>query len=346
METQTAAPNRALKIIERMIVAAATVTLAALFLNAKGFAQSLCVEASPRLKADWPQTDFSLCTVSLLEILSGGVPKDGIPAINDPLFESVSNVSDLTPKEPIISLTLNGETKAWPLRILTWHEIVNDHLGGVPIAVTYCPLCNAAIIFERTVDGRVLDFGTTGNLRHSDLVMYDRQTESWWQQYTGEALFGEYTGHTLSMLPARLENWQSFKERHPEALVLVPQNTNLRAYGTNPYVGYDSTDFPFLYRGEVPDGIAPMERVVVVDDHAISLPLLQKLKQLKIGQFRITWSPDQNSALDTRLISAGRDVGNVVVQKQTNDSFVDYPHHVTFAFVFHAFNPDEEIRVK
>ena len=99
--------------------------------------------------------------------------------------------------EPVIGLVVNGDARAYPLKILIWHEIVNDTVGGVPVTVTYCPLCNSAIVFERTVDGRVLDFGTTGKLRNSDLVMYDRQTESWWQQFSGTAIVGAMTGTKL-----------------------------------------------------------------------------------------------------------------------------------------------------
>ena len=132
---------------------------------------------------DWPKTDFSIHSVDLGEIFSGGPPKDGIPSIDAPNFVPVSQVKDLGAQEPVIGLHVNGEARAYPLRILMWHEIVNDEIGGIPVTVTYCPLCNSSIVFDRRLDGQVLDFGTTGNLRNSDLVMYDRQTESWWQQF-------------------------------------------------------------------------------------------------------------------------------------------------------------------
>ena len=167
---------------------------------------------------EWPQTDFASAVVDLGEIRDGGPPKDGIPAINDPRFRPVAEVHDLADAEPVIGLTVSGESRAYPLRILTWHEIANDVIGGVPVAVTYCPLCNAAIVFDRRLNGAVLDFGTTGKLRHSDLVMYDRQTESWWQQYSGEAIVGRYAGRALEMLPTRLEPWADF----PRALAECP----------------------------------------------------------------------------------------------------------------------------
>ena len=119
----------------------------------------------------------------------------------------VSEVKNLADTEPVVRRIINGKARAYPLRILTWHEIVNDELGGVPVAVTYCPLCNSAIIFDRRLDGKVLDFGTTGKLRHSDMVMYDRQTKNWWQQFLGQGIVGEMTGKRLKTIPARLESF-------------------------------------------------------------------------------------------------------------------------------------------
>ncbi|MEJ2015401.1 MAG: DUF3179 domain-containing protein, partial [Limibacillus sp.] len=197
--------------------------------------------------SEWPETDFTRTSVDLSEIQSGGPPKDGIPSIDDPRFLPADKIEGLAGSEPVIGITVNGVSRAYPLRVLIWHEIVNDVIAGVPVAVTYCPLCNAAIVFDRRVEDEVLDFGTTGKLRRSDLVMYDRQSESWWQQFLGEAIVGERTGQRLTVLPARLESFSSFREREGSAEVLVPTNENLRPYGSNPYSGYDSSSFPFLY---------------------------------------------------------------------------------------------------
>ena len=157
-------------------------------------------------KFEWGKTDFSNHSVEFSEIMSGGPPKDGIPSIDDPKFVALADLKGLAATEPVIGFSHNGDARAYPLRILIWHEIVNDTVGGMPITVTYCPLCNSAIVFDRRLDGRVLDFGTTGKLRKSDLVMYDRQTESWWQQFIGEGIVGEMTGKRLKMLPARVES--------------------------------------------------------------------------------------------------------------------------------------------
>lgn len=185
----------------------------------------------------------------------------------------------------------------------------------------------------------MLDFGTTGKLRNSDMVMYDRQTETWWQQFLGEGIVGELTGKRLKMLPSRLESFANFKKRFPNGQVLVPTNPNMRSYGQNPYTGYDTARFPFLYRGDMPDYINPMIRVVVVDGKAWSFPLLIEKGVVKDGDLEIRWSKGQNSALDTRRISQGRDVGNITAQRGGKDVV----HDVTFAFVYHAFHDGKRI---
>ena len=145
-------------------------------------------------------------------------------------------------QEPVVVFEANGEAKAYPLQILTWHEIVNDEVGGLPVSVTYCPLCNSAVAFDRRLGGVVYDFGTSGNLRNSDLIMWDRQTESWWQQLTGEAIVGELAGKTLTFLPAALVSYGDFKQANPEGLVLSRETGYPRDYGSNPYTGYDKAD--------------------------------------------------------------------------------------------------------
>jgi len=296
-------------------------------------------------KREWPMTDFSKRSVEFDEIRSGGPSKDGIPAIDDPKFERVGKVEGIGPQEPVIAVSLGGRVKAYPLRILMWHEIVNDTIADIPIAVTFCPLCNSAVVFDRRVGEAVLDFGTTGKLRNSDLVMYDRQTESWWQQFLGEGIVGAYTGTRLTMLPSRVESFERFVERGPEGEVLVAGDSLRRRYGANPYEGYDSLPRPFLYGGELPSNIPPLERVVAIGKEAWALPLLQKRRKIVVGDITITWEPGQNSALDTSRIFEGRDIGNVVVQRQTSDGPVDVVHDVSFAFAFHAFHPDGVIHV-
>ena len=294
-------------------------------------------------KGEWPKTDFAMKSVDFGEIMSGGPPKDGIPAIDNPKFQPISAVKGVTPTLPVISFTMNGESKAYPLGILMRHEIVNDRVGGVPVSVTFCPLCNAAIVFDGRLDGKVLDFGTTGKLRKSDLVMYDRQTESWWQQFLGEGIVGSMTGKRLKMLPSRIESIERFRKAHPNGKILLPVDTRMGAFGLNFYGGYDTLAQPFLYRGPLPKGIPPMARVVAIDKEAWSLDLLRKNKRIEAGNLVLSWEAGQNSALDSQDISKGRDVGNVIVQRKTPKGLMDEVHDVTFAFVFHAFRPDGKL---
>lgn len=187
-------------------------------------------QANPeRWKAEgWAKTDFSKSSIEFNEIPSGGPPKDGIPSIDKPQFKSIAEIGNIVDQAPVIGLTINGDARAYPLSILMWHEMVNYIVGDKPVTVTYCPLCKAALVFDRNVQGKTLDFGTTGKLRKSDLVMYDRQTETWWQQFTGEAIVGAMQGAELALVSSRLESFGEFKKRHPDGTVLIPNNPRMR----------------------------------------------------------------------------------------------------------------------
>jgi hypothetical protein len=210
------------------------------------------------------RTDFSRHDVPLGSILPGGPGRDGIPPLDHPRFVSIDAAARfLAPREPVIAVSLGGTARAYPLQILVWHEIVNDTLGGVPIAVTYCPLCNSAIVFDRRTDGRTLTFGTTGNLRNSDLVMWDRQTQSWWQQFEGQGIVGSLTGTRLTALDSQTLSFADFRARYPNGDVLSRDTGFDRPYGQNPYAGYDTVPVsrPFDYGGHLDPRLPPVERV-------------------------------------------------------------------------------------
>ena len=292
-------------------------------------------------RQEWPDTDFSQSVVpDWAEIMSGGPPKDGIPAIDAPLFIPVAEETRIEDEEPVITVEVDGQTpRAYPVRYLMWHEIVNDTVGGVPVAVTFCPLCNSGITFDRRVAGRVLSFGVSGKLRNSDMVMYDRETQSWWQQAMGEAIVGDLTGTQLRQVPTWMESWAEYRTRNPGALVMAEPPHN-RAYGTNPYRNYDSSRRPFLYNGEMPPhGIAPLARVVRVGSRAWPLDRLAEMQEISETGLVLTWRAGQASALDTGQIAAGRDVGSVRVLDEGGENVA---HDVMFAFAFHAFWPDGE----
>ena len=264
-------------------------------------------------------TDFDRHLVSYREIQEL-IPKDAISSLDEPSFISAAEADQtLRPREPVIFIQLGKDARAYPLRILTWHEIVNDTIDGQPIAVTFCPLCNTAIAFQREVDGLTLDFGTTGRLRYSNLIMYDRQTESWWQQATGEAIAGIFTGRQLAAIPAAIIAWEDFRASFPQGKVLSQETGFVRSYGDNPYAGYDDVDnTPFAYAGPLPpDVLLPMERVLTVEinGEAAAYPYTA-LKEARVindtvgGQdIVIIWEPGTASALDDSFIPAGREVG-------------------------------------
>jgi hypothetical protein len=300
--------------------------------------------------AGW-KTDFTRHSVPLGEFSSGGPGKDGIPAIDRPRFVPVRKVSFLEAREPVVQLVVGAEARAYPLQILIWHEIVNDTVGGVPVAVTFCPLCNTTIVFDRRLDGRVLDFGTTGNLRNSDLVMYDRQTESWWQQFGGEAVVGELTGRTLERLPATIVAWEEFARTHPDGKVLSRNTGFFRSYGENPYSGYDTVDTPpfFAAANQDDDRLPPKERVVFIErgDERVVVPFSALRKagkiELEVGgeELVVTWKPGTRSALDSGTIAGGRDVGTAVVRSAETGELVLFD--LPFWFAVAAFAPDAEI---
>ncbi len=290
-------------------------------------------------KHEWPQTDFTRTSVdNWVEILSGGPPKDGIPALDAPRFVPAADEIRIEGTEPVITVEIgDAAPRAYPIRYLTWHEIVNDTVGGIPVAVTFCPLCNSGITFDRRVAGQVLSFGVSGKLRNSDMIMYDRETQSWWQQAMGTGIVGALTGAELRQVPTWMESWDEFRARNPDGLVMDEPAFN-RDYGRNPYRGYDSSHRPFLYSGELPPhGIPALERVVRVGDRAWPLTRFASNTMITEAGVTLSWAPGQASALDTGRISQGRDVGSIRVRDAQGR---DVPHDVMFAFAFHAFWPE------
>lgn len=267
------------------------------------------------------RTDFSRHIVPLSEIVSGGPAKDGIPAIDRPRFVTVQQADVwLDHREPVLVVQHAGTTRIYPVRILLWHEIVNDRIGDLPIAVTFCPLCNTAIAFDRRHAGTIFDFGTTGRLRHSDLVMYDRQTETWWQQATGEGLVGKFAGDTLRVILTAMVSWGTVETAYPGAQVLSQETGYKRPYGTTPYVGYDAarnSPLPAFFRARRDERLPAMERVVAVKLGAESVAYpFSRLRVARVvndvvakRNIVVMWAPGAASALDARQLSAGRDVG-------------------------------------
>lgn len=278
-------------------------------------------------KSEWSKTNFDKTSINFSEILSGGPPKDGIQSIDKPSFVSFSNADKwLKPNEPVVAIEINGEAKAYPIQVLIWHEIVNDELKGTPLTITFCPLCNSSIVFDRRLEfngkSYLFDFGTTGKLRNSDLVMYDRQTESWWQQFVGTAIVGEMTGAKLKPLPSFIISYANFKESYPNGIVLSKKTGYMRNYGKNPYVGYDDiNNTPFLLQNSPDRRLPPMERIINVSLNGINkiypFSTIQNEKVIhdRVGKTNLVvfHLPGTSSALDKAFIANSRDIGAATV---------------------------------
>jgi hypothetical protein len=303
---------------------------------------------------DWPKTDFTKATVDPREVIRGCPVRDCIPpldaqgAVELPApnggharFAPAASLS-YADRLPVAVVTVDGITKGYPLHILTWHEVVNDRFGERPVVVTFCPLCNTAIAFDRRVDGRTLDFGVSGNLRHSDLIMWDRQTESWWQQATGEGIVGQHAGARLTPLPAKIVAWGEFRRAFPAAPALTEDTGFERAYGINPYEFYDATSQPFLFTGTPDPRLPALERVVGLDRAGAGLAIpLETLAKVRVANVEaagvpvaVFWMPGTASALDQREIAQSRDIGSAAAYDARLDGrvlrFVPGPRPGTF----------------
>lgn len=270
-------------------------------------------------------TDFSQSIIDLDDVVSGGVPRDGIPPIDNPRFQPVASALHLSDNSPVVAVNVGGDARAYPLEVLTRHEIVNDVVGEIPVAVTFCPLCNSALVYDRRVDGETLRLGVTGNLLNSDLIMWDDATESWWQQLTGFAIVGAYTGRRLEFVTSQMISFGVFRQRYPSGKVLQGP---FGAYGRNPYAGYDTSAEPFLFRGAPDDQLHPTERVLGAEvaelPVAYSFPLLQQIRVLndRVGDDDIVafWQAGAASALDQADIDSSRDVGMALMFNRQLDS--------------------------
>jgi hypothetical protein len=289
--------------------------------------------------------------IDLNELRRGGPPPDGIPPIDNPVLIPAREVDFLADTEPVVAIEVNGEARAYPIQILIWHEITNDDIDGVPVTVTYCPLCNSALAYDRRISAPnttgtsesggeqvILDFGTSGLLYNSSLVMYDRQTETLWSHFTAQAIHGQLVGTQLVTIPVAIVSWGTWREAHPNSLVLSRETGHEREYGLNPYPGYDTTaGRPFLFQGEIDGRLTAMTRITGISLRgspsqdgidqsadtrtpttlAVPLVTLQERQVIHtvLGEEDIVvwWIPGTNSALNLHDIVFSVDVGSVGV---------------------------------
>lgn len=209
--------------------------------------------------------DLSNSSISAEKILPGGPVKDGIPSIDSPQFIPVEQVSWLKGDEQVLSLSINGVTRAYPIAILNWHEIVNDNISGSPVVVSYCPLCGTGMAFSAKVDGRALEFGVSGLLYNSDVLLYDRQTESLWSQLMTESVSGPMQGSKLEMLALHQMTWAAWQKRYSDGQVLSRDTGYVRDYARSPYAQYDDISAIYFPVEFLSRAYHPKERVLGVE---------------------------------------------------------------------------------
>ena len=280
--------------------------------------------------------DLSNATLPREQILSGGPPRDGIPALSDPKFIPAEAADFLEPDDRVIGISLKGQSRAYPVAILNWHEIVNDEIEGQRFAITYCPLCGTAVAFDATIDGKATDFGVSGLLYNSDVLLYDRDTESLWSQILGQSVAGERVGQKLTAIPISHTTWRDWLKRHPETLLLSDDTGHNRDYNRDPYAGYSqSRSTYFAVNNEAPDTYHPKEIVVGLDVDGIfkAYPFIELDKQGKTRfsdsvngtSFNFAWDSENRSITIT-------DAGDQQVAGIQG-----------FWFAWFAFHPDTEI---
>lgn len=248
------------------------------------------------------KTDTSKTSIDLELVLSGGPGKDGIPAIDDPKFVSIDE-SRLPVDAKGVLVVINGEERFYPYNIIVWHEIVNDVIGGKSIAVTFCPLCGSAIVFDRELDGEVHRFGVSGKLYESNLLMYDDITESLWSQALGEAVIGEYVGKKLVRMPMQLIDSQQLKKNHPQARVLSTNTGFSRNYTSSPYGNYDENEI-LLFPVSVKDERFPFKEIMYV------IPYIDKY--VVFANSELKEGASEKLEVDGAVITVAKNDGEVV----------------------------------
>ncbi|THB72549.1 MAG: DUF3179 domain-containing protein [Gammaproteobacteria bacterium] len=277
--------------------------------------------------------DLTNATINKDEILFGGPPRDGIPAINSPNFLTIEKIDYLRDKDIVLSVKSGDVVRAYPTRILVWHEIVNDVVAGKPVVVTYCPLCGTGMVFDRMVDGRLRTFGVSGLLYQSDVLMYDRETESLWSQLAMKGVSGDGVDVKLKWLPSEHLTWKAWKEKYPHGEVLSMDTGFSRNYGARAYASYFDSDVIMFPVPQTRKELANKEKVlgVIINGKPKAYPLsgfkVGQVVKDDLGGVKISVSYDGDRQYPLVTDAKGQDITSVVV----------------FWFAWQAFYPNTEL---
>ena len=273
------------------------------------------------------------------QILSGGPPKDGIPSIDNPKFIAADKVDYLKDSDRIMGVVVGAEARAYPIKILNWHEIVNDSIKGKAIAVTFCPLCGSGVVYDSTIDGKIYQFGVSGLLYNSDVLLYDRQTESLWSQILSKGISGKMVNKKLSVVPSSHTSWKAWRLKHPDSKVLSTETGYSRDYNRSPYAGYtknSSVYFPLAFRSKK---YHPKERV-------LGLSMNGKYKAYPFSELAKAVSKTSSTSIHDKF--AGKDLTISVDIDNRDGEIHDASGKLliamnSFWFAWYAFHPDTEV---
>ena len=276
--------------------------------------------------------DLENSTIPVAKILSGGPPRDGIPSIDKPVFLSADKADYLKPEDRVLGFTFAGESRAYPIRILNWHEIVNDEIKGQSVAVTFCPLCGSGIVYKADIDSKPHKFGVSGLLYNSDVLLYDRETETLWSQILSKAVSGRLVDKKLEVIPSSHTSWQAWKEKHPDTIVLSNKTGFTRDYQRSPYGNYDSDVsiyFPVEFKSKK---YHPKERV-------LGISLKGHHKVYPFAELAKTPGSRLNDIFAGEQLTVEFDAENRDGQIKDSSGKI-LPSVNTFWFAWYAFHPD------
>ena len=268
------------------------------------------------------------------KIRSGGPPKDGIPSIDNPKFVTVKNADEwIQDNELVLALNYNGVKKVYPLQILVWHEIVNDFAKDKPILITYCPLCGSGIAYERKINNETVEFGTSGKLFNSNLIMYDRLTSTYWTQIDGLAIIGDLTGFELNEISIDTVRWDEWKNEHPDSLVLSQDTGFDRQYGTDPYGSYYDESNLFFPVENTDNSVHPKTVIYGIEINETYKAYTESLVNI-LGSF----TDEINGTMIN--ITKNPDGSVYIYDIKTNKEIVK---ERDFRFAWYAFHPETEL---
>ena len=272
--------------------------------------------------------------IPLKEIRSGGPGRDGIPSLDNPVFVTADNARFLKSKDRVLGVELNGVQRAYPIRILNYHEIVNDTLGGQPIVITYCPLCGSGMAFDSSINGKRLEFGVSGLLYNSDVLLYDRQSRSLWSQIMSTAVTGNMKGTRLDPLPVAHTTWRDWQTRHPDTEVLSTRTGFRRNYKVDPYLNYGRNGRLYFPVAEE-NRRYPRKSIVMgleIDGRFKAYPF----KELKKSPSQFT---DEFQGEQIEVYYDDRNQTARILDAHGNE----LPSLIAFWFAWYAFHPNTEI---